>query len=66
MELYGKSSNKIYKTNNFTVKDILMLGIQIIQQLLLFHKNGIIHLDIKPDNFVYDENNNKLNILLRS
>ena len=64
MPLYSKSSDKILKINPinfFNEKDVLMLGIQILQQLNNLHKTGIIHQDIKPDNFVFDKKQNNLN-----
>ena len=40
-----------------------MLGIQILQQLNILHKTGIIHQDIKPDNFVFDKKENKFKLI---
>ena len=66
LPLYYKSSDKILKINTtvfFNEKDVLMLGIQILQQLNNLHKSGYIHQDIKPDNFVFDKNNNKFKLI---
>jgi casein kinase I homolog HRR25 len=66
MTLYSKDASVILKMNRekyFNEKDILMLGIQIIQQLGHLHKLGIIHRDIKPDNFIYDLNTNKFKLI---
>jgi len=66
MPLYSKSSDKILKINPinfFNEKDVLMLGIQILQQLNNLHKTGIIHQDIKPDNFVFDKKQNKFKLI---
>ena len=57
MPFYHKSCDKIFKLSDkyFTMKDVCMLCIQIIQQLKQLHKLGYIHRDIKPDNFVWEK-----------
>ena len=66
MPLYDLSCENLSKLNKeiyFNEKDILMLAIQILQQLNNLHKNGIIHQDIKPDNFVFDKITNKFKLI---
>jgi serine/threonine protein kinase len=66
MPLYDINCEKLMKINKdhyFNEKDILMLAIQIIQQLNNLHKTGLIHQDIKPDNFVFDKENNKFKLI---
>jgi|MDSZ01.1.fsa_nt_gb serine/threonine protein kinase len=65
MPLYYKSCEKIFKKNknSFNEKDILMIGIQILQQLNYLHKNYLIHQDVKPDNFIFDKNSNKFKLI---
>ena len=65
MPLYYKSCEKIFKSNkdSFNEKDILMIGIQILQQINYLHKNNLIHQDIKPDNFIFDKTNNKFKLI---
>ena len=65
MPLYSYNSDKLLKLNNlyFNEKDILMLAIQILQQLNNIHKNGILHNDVKPENFVYDKISNKFKLI---
>lgn len=47
----GYYSRKWGKT--FSLKTVLMCGIQMICRLEYFHKRSFIHRDIKPDNFVF-------------
>tara|TARA_B100000424_G_C22939424_1_gene499877 strand:+ start:1345 stop:2211 length:867 start_codon:yes stop_codon:yes gene_type:complete len=65
MPLYYNSSDRFIKINSkyFNEKDILMLGIQILQQLNNLHKCEVIHNDIKPDNFIFDKNTNKFKLI---
>jgi len=65
MPLYYKSCEKIFKANkeSFNEKDILMIGIQILQQINYLHKNNLIHQDIKPDNFIFDKESNKFKLI---
>ena len=65
MPLYEFNCEKMMKmnANYFNEKDVLMLGIQIIQQLNNLHKNDILHQDVKPDNFVFDRKTNKFKLI---
>ena len=50
----GKSLYHLYQENNqhFELKDVCLIGIQIIDRLEWIHSKNIIHRDIKPDNFL--------------
>ena len=65
--LLGKSLEVLFLESlyNFTIKDIAMIGIQILYRLEYIHNKYIIHRDIKPDNFVIgqDPNNNMIYII---
>lgn len=66
MQLYSRDASSILKSDKnlfFNEKDILMLGIQVIQQIGTLHKLGILHRDIKPDNFIYDITTNKFKLI---
>ena len=56
-ELLGKSLDKLFEENKnkpkiIRLKDMLLTGIQIIERIKFIHSNNIIHLDIKPANFL--------------
>ena len=59
-ELLGYNLTQIKKTIKFTVTDIALLAIQIIDRIEYIHSKYIIHRDIKPENFMVGYNNNSI------
>ena len=62
-ELLGKTLEELFKENKnkpniIRLKDMLMAGIQIINIIKYIHSKNILHLDIKPHNFLVGNPNN--------
>ena len=56
-ELLGKSLEELFKQNknkekSIILKDMIMAGIQLIDRIEYIHSKNILHLDIKPTNFL--------------
>ena len=60
-ELLGDNLSQIkLKLNKFTLKDIAMMAIQIIDRIEFVHSKNIIHRDIKPENFLIGYRNDSI------
>lgn len=59
MDLLGKNLEEIFKesTRRFTLKTVLMIAYQMLERIEFLHSKGILHRDIKPDNFGISRNN---------
>ena len=64
--LLGKSLLQLYTNNgkSFSLKDICMLGIQILERLEYIHNKNYIHRDIKPQNIVIGKEDKRIIYLI--
>ena len=52
LDLFGKSLEELNIIKKFNIKDVCMIGLEIIDRLEYIHSKYIIHRDIKPENFL--------------
>lgn len=58
INLLGTSlSELVKKYKRFSLNLTLQIGIQILERLKTIHEKGLIHRDVKPDNFLMGDNN---------
>ena len=58
-ELLGKSLNELFIEHNFqfSMNDICLISIQLLDRVEWIHSKTLIHRDIKPENFLLGRNN---------
>ena len=59
INLLGDSLQSVKNNSTFSLTSVLQIGIQIIILLKTIHDKGLVHRDIKPDNFLFGLNNQK-------
>lgn len=65
INLLGESLQSLKeRKGNFSLKLVLQIGIQIINLLKMIHNKGLVHRDIKPDNFLLGLNNKNRQIYI--
>jgi serine/threonine protein kinase len=62
--LLGKSLEELLKEKQvFSLKLVYQIGIQLLQLLKSIHDKGLVHRDIKPDNFLLGANSKQLYLI---
>tara|TARA_B110000977_G_scaffold196296_1_gene276374 strand:+ start:27 stop:944 length:918 start_codon:yes stop_codon:yes gene_type:complete len=66
MDYLGPSLEDLFEFsgNKFSIKTVLMIGIQVLNRIEELHNIGYIHRDIKPDNFLIGTGKKKSRIFL--
>jgi serine/threonine protein kinase len=55
---------KYHSTQGFSLKVVLMIGIQLLDRIKTFHSLGLVHGDIKPANIMFGKGNKKHTLYL--
>ena len=64
LNLLGESLQSIKNDSTFSLTNVLQIGIQVIILLKTIHDKGLVHRDIKPDNFLLGLNDQKKKIYI--
>ncbi len=66
MDYLGPSLEDLFDFcgNKFSIKTVLMIGIQVLNRIEALHNSGYLHRDIKPDNFLIGTTDKKSRIYM--
>jgi len=64
LNLLGESLQSIKNDSTFSLTSVLQIGIQSILLMKTIHDKGLVHRDIKPDNFLLGLNNQRKRIYI--
>ena len=66
LNLLGESLQTIKNDSTFSLMTTLQIGIQVLLLVKTIHDKGLVHRDIKPDNFLLGLNNQRKRIYMDS
>lgn len=60
MDILGNSLQDLFSLSGrkFTIKTTVLIGYQMLKLITFIHSKGILHRDIKPDNFLIGKKKN--------
>jgi serine/threonine protein kinase len=64
INLLGDSLQSVKNNSTFSLTSVLQIGIQVILLLKTIHEKGLVHRDIKPDNFLLGLNSQRKRIYI--
>jgi serine/threonine protein kinase len=66
IEYLGSSLSELFFKNNksFSLKTVLMVALQMVTRIEELHRNGIVHRDIKPGNFIMGIGERKIQVFI--
>lgn len=50
-------------SDNYTLEQVNEFILQLVEQIIIMHKEHYVHRDIKPDNIIYNSTNNKYSLI---
>ena len=59
MDLLDQSLTEYKNKKTLSLNEVYSIGIQMINRIEVLHKNGLLHRDLKPDNFLFGLNDKK-------
>jgi casein kinase I family protein HRR25 len=64
LNLLGESLQSIKNDSTFSLSNVLQIGVQVLIILKTIHDKGLVHRDIKPDNFLLGLNDQRKRIYI--
>ncbi|MDI5966571.1 serine/threonine-protein kinase [Streptomyces sp. SL13] len=56
----GNAQNKLSNSGRFPVDEVVVIGVRLALSLASAHRRGVLHLDVRPSNVLFDESGDAL------